>query len=132
MKFKDPYADTPDELSSRLSAWVPETDKVFLMGIRPHRGTVQTTINILLKGLIDECKQRGITSYDNKAAFEALVCERAAPRGTSGSATTERDERTAIKGLHNPSAQQQDVGAITKGRTRPRTDGSKKQPRAEV
>lgn len=76
-KFSDPYeeAHSTDNLT-RISSWIPENEKLFIQAIRPGRGTLQTTINLFLKGLIDECRKRGITTYNECNRFEQLVLER--------------------------------------------------------
>lgn len=87
--FTDPYTiskTSKEQDLHRTSSWIPENEHSFLISLRPNRGTMQITINLLLKGLLDECRKRGITSFEQRDAFERLVIERSALSVTSANA----------------------------------------------
>jgi hypothetical protein len=76
MKLKDPYPNVKGEERLSIRSRLPQSERDFLVGIRPQKGTIQTVINLFIKGLIDECRQRGITDYTRRGEFERLVVQR--------------------------------------------------------
>lgn len=77
LRVRDPYP-IPSKDREKIQSWFPRDERLFLMGIDPVRGTMQAVINNLLKGLIDECRALGITSYDRLDDFVAVVNRRSA------------------------------------------------------
>ena len=62
--FQDPYHELSAEQRHRTTIDISGEDKAFLASVHSRRGTLQTTIGILLVKLINALKENGITSYD--------------------------------------------------------------------
>jgi len=97
--FKDPY--DKDENKVKLSTYVSEEDAAILRSVRLVRGTVQITINLLLKQLIHELRQRNITDYTKRREFEEYVSSRYSPPDPSlprPGEETSRDDGGRVEG----------------------------------
>jgi hypothetical protein len=127
--LNDPYPETPSEERERITVRIPLLELRFLQCIRPGRGTMQTTISLFLKGLIDECRKRGITSYDQVRDFERLVIERTAVSvAPNHQPPTPPNVGGTTSPLHPTSQGESNISAITPSGTNPsgsREEGNK-------
>lgn len=71
--YTDPYASCPPSEANRIVCDISEADFYLLKTIRPSRGTIQTTVNLLVKKLCDELRKRNITTYHERNFFEDFV-----------------------------------------------------------
>lgn len=88
--FRNPFDSCVAENSyRRLNADVDKGVYDFLRSIRLTSGTIQTTVNILLKKLYDELLKRNIRSSADVDAFEHFVtnCTLSLPSGGIPSGT---------------------------------------------
>lgn len=130
LQFTDPYDSLPRESKVRLQAWSSPEVHATLSAICPRQGTIQTVINLLLEGLIADCKNYGITSYTHADEFKRLVLRRAS------TITAERGIGSGSPApvTNNGSGPETSVGNVTGGgeAIRPSTqrgkDGSRTDP----
>jgi len=98
-KFENPYSHLcdvgPNRQTRRVNSEVPTEDYQMLQRIRTERGTIQTTVNILLKKLFDELKRRQITDYTRADDFVDFVLNCHLAYGPGGSAAIRADAKTA-------------------------------------
>ena len=121
----DPYQTLDDDDKSRLNTDFSTEDKRFLQSVIPIRGIIQTTVNILLKSVIDEFKSRQITYYDpDNFGILAEIVERKATAGTTGE-TSERDVGKRTRAVRNPVSKNKNKGGRTKGSPTVRAGGRK-------
>ena len=73
-QFKDPYGDITDFTKTcRIQSDVSSTDFMEFRSIRPVKGTIQITINILFSKLVHELKSRNIQDYGDVKRFEEFI-----------------------------------------------------------
>ncbi len=70
--FTNPYEGLPCAQRTRTTIDVATRDKAFLDSLHGRKGTIQTTINILVQKTIHELRRNNITSYDPDA-FESAI-----------------------------------------------------------
>jgi hypothetical protein len=129
--LKDPYSSTKVE-KDKIQTWLPLAEKLFLQGINPLRGTAQSTINLLLKGLLDECRELGITSYDRIDDFIELVHRRSSPTFPLDHArvkTPERDDRGGKEDLGEKTSRSQNERAESPKSNRQKRSGAEGEKR---
>jgi len=113
MKFIDPYVNLNPDQRHRTTIDISGEVKGKISAIRPQRGTLQTTLNILLDKLTHELTNAGITEY-NPALYEQAVADSAVVLGGGSPATvggpdgaakaTDRDDRSRASGVARESA----------------------------
>jgi hypothetical protein len=72
MIYQDPYLSLPQDQCFKTSFTLDARDRAFLSSVRPQKGTLQITLAILVKKLIELIKTNGIRDYDPER-FERLV-----------------------------------------------------------
>jgi hypothetical protein len=71
MKFANPYEN--ETRRTRTTIDIGSVDCAFLKSLHNRKGTLQTTINIILVKLTNELKRRNITSYDPDVYESAIT-----------------------------------------------------------
>ena len=69
--YVNPYKDTPNP--TRLQTYVSREDYNFIRSVRPNKGTIETTTNLLWHKLCTALKQQNITTYADITKFEQFV-----------------------------------------------------------
>lgn len=72
-KFDDPYKPIPDDNRKRFVSMVSTEDYLFIKSVRPQTGTIQNTVNYMVKWLVNELKHRNITDHSRYADYEQFV-----------------------------------------------------------
>lgn len=83
--FPDPYATLPPDFQHRTSIVVDKRVWAAINTCRGHRGTLQTTINVLLNKLHEQLIANDLTSYDPRRYEHAVLDARISLGGTCGS-----------------------------------------------
>jgi hypothetical protein len=68
---KDPYFGCPD--ARRLVTTINQSDASFLIGLSPKKGCIQTTLNILIKTLVNELHRLGYKDYTDESKFHTFL-----------------------------------------------------------
>lgn len=69
--FLDPYTNLPREQCLKVSLLISKEDISFIRGISPHESVFRIFANILINKAVNELKQIGITTYDER--FESAI-----------------------------------------------------------
>ena len=72
LKFVNPYNDPGLEVQ-QVVADISVSDYNFIKCVRPRNGTLTGVVCILWKKLVEECRARGITDFNQVGEFEKLV-----------------------------------------------------------
>ena len=100
MTFTDPYESATDHCCVHTE--LDSQAYLFLKAIRPTKGTMKITLNLLVQKLIYDLKQSGITDYTRLDDFERFIVQRCTtPVFTvdGEQETTARDERRRTQGV---------------------------------
>lgn len=91
----NPYKGLPDGEASKATAVLRTEDLALLRGLYPHKGCIQTIINMLLHDLVEELKHKNILYYkpENVKELENLVIKRCPFAGLAGKANESNDSR---------------------------------------
>src|SRR5512139_115660 len=73
-RFIDPYDTLPPEDRIRTTIDIAGNRNAFFKSLHNRKGTLQTTINILLEKLYDELQRIGLRSYDPDA-YERTIAD---------------------------------------------------------
>lgn len=77
--LENPYVAVRDKTTmSRVNADVPLNDILLIKAICPLHGILQTSVNLFIKALVDECRARNITSYNEYSDFVDIIRRRTA------------------------------------------------------
>lgn len=101
--FSDPWGDIPNAEKSRVQTFAHSDYYLNLQALNPGLGNIQTTISILIKNLIDECRRRNINDYRDADRFRELVVgfglsERSTTPEPANDAGTETHARNVHRG----------------------------------
>jgi hypothetical protein len=68
----DPFQGAKDLV--HIHTEIPLETYAFLKSVRPARGTLKLTLNVLINCLVNELKSAGITGYTEQSSFERVLC----------------------------------------------------------
>ncbi len=71
--FVNPYLNVPEEQLVRMQTSIDGADYRYPQALRLSKGTINTTVNILFKKLVTECRRRGMVDFTNCDEFETFV-----------------------------------------------------------
>ena len=107
LPFLNPWCSLPKDQIHRNSLEVAKEYNEKILQICPKTGVIRTTINLLLKKLVDELERSNITSYaPDDYAFAVANCtitlggatpEHGVPRGTNAKPASRRKRAGSAK-----------------------------------
>lgn len=114
MKFENPYENMPAEERVRTTIDVSSKTHAFVLGLRGRKGTLQTTINLLLEKLLTTLIEHGITSFDpheyeHAVANARIVFPTRDGNAASGNQKPRTNVRRGTRGVAQHSAESPNV-----------------------
>lgn len=72
-KLTDPYAHLPEEEKVKISTTISSEDAMLIRICRPLRGTLQSTINHMIRHLVERMRKENLDDYTDWTRFCELL-----------------------------------------------------------